>query len=145
MGLSLIAGLAAAGLAVVSPDPNLAHDVRHDHQGQTVDARYEGAVKVDVRQKGMAGAPGRMGTQQCHWSAAVNVARRIADAPPAPVSSDVVMTGFRPGDCLAVTAGIKRDVARRHSELKAHVVTVAENDRPALIATRGGSMVAAAD
>lgn len=137
MTMIVLAGLAAAIAA--APAPDLTHQVRHDHQGRSITATYRGTANIALTQRGMAGAPGRMGTQRCDWTASVHVARSVADAPAAPLGQQPVIDGSRPGDCLTVAAGIYRDVARRQSALKDHVVTVAEADRRTLVGIVAGT------
>jgi len=131
----IFATIAAAAMSAAAPEGNLTHHVSHDNQGRTVTAAYAGAVDIDVRQRGMAGAPGRMGTQRCDWSATVSVTRSLPEGQATPLGSKTVLTGMRAGDCLTVASGIERDVARRSGALKDHVVTVAEADRPNLTAS----------
>jgi len=131
----IFATIAAAAMSAAAPEGNLTHHVSHDNQGRTVTAAYAGAVDIGLRQRGMAAAPGRMGTQRCDWSATVSVTRSLPEGQATPLGSKTVLTGMRAGDCLTVASGIERDVARRSSALKDHVVTVAEADRPNLTAS----------
>jgi hypothetical protein len=139
MNRMLIAGLAAATMTSAAFAADLTHRVTHDHQGRAVTTHYEGVIDIALRQRGMAGAPGRMGAQICDWNATVNVSRTTQGAATLPLSARPVMSGMRAGDCLTVASGIERDVARRHDELRDHVVTVAEADRPTLTAGMGAT------
>lgn len=130
MSIIMLAAAAAAAMTTATPSPGLSHQVRHSHQGRTITADYSGTVDISLKQRGMAGAPGRMGTQICDWNAAVHVARSVDGAENASLGGRTVLTGNRAGDCLTVASGIERDVARRHGQLRDHVVRLAEADRP---------------
>lgn len=124
----------AAALSGAASEP-IVHDVTVDHRGTNVAARYHGEIAITTRQRGMA-APMRTSSEQCDWTATLNVDRQFSDAGTAsrPVTSERVANGTRVGNCRALGKQIEREVAARRDAFQDRLVAVAAADRPKLLA-----------
>jgi len=114
------------------------HRVRVDHPRGAADVSYRGVVHVAHRQVGSVAPAGRPSTLRCRWSAemvvdremripAGHVVQRRIDAGPA-------VQGTRSGWCDASRTAIARELAAAEDRLHAHLLRVAAEDRPALLA-----------
>ena len=136
MNMTILAMLASATMAVPPPD---SHIVRLDHQGRALDVSYQGRLKVETRQVGIA-PPTRMSTERCHWTAELTIERSVTPAGGAdPVlrrslPSDKKMSGSRSGGCKQNKAAITRELAGKHAILQAQLREVADRDQRALLA-----------
>lgn len=137
MYFSMMAGLALAA-AGTPANGALIHEAMIDHRGAPVRVIYRAGIDVTTRQIGMA-AGTRMSNERCMWTARVDVWREAGRSEStltrAEIDADKILRGSRPGPCHAAQPGIARDVAARHDAVRAHLVTVAEQDRDRLLAT----------
>jgi hypothetical protein len=125
----------AAGLLLGSPTAN-GHRIEIDHRGQRVDVTYRSDMDVAHKQVGTVGAPGRASTLRCAWKARVSVQREARSAAghvlTRTIASDVPIEGTRPGWCAGQRNAIAQEVAARSSDVRDHLLAVAERDREAL-------------
>lgn len=131
LGAALALGLAAPALA-------LEHEAVIDHAAGPIAADYRGAVTIETRQLGAAGAAGRPSTLRCQWSATLAV-ERVASVGAAlqsrrMLTHDNVASGSRPGWCPTDPEVINRLVDRRSEDLRSAMLALVEQDRAALIA-----------
>lgn len=124
----------AVALSGAASEP-IVHDVTVEHRGTSVAARYHGEITLATRQRGMA-APMRASSEQCDWTATLNVDRQFSDAGTAsrPVTREAVAKGTLAGNCRALGKQIAREVAARRGDLQNRLVAIAEADRPKLLA-----------
>lgn len=132
--------LMIAGLALATPVEPVTHDIVVEHKGVPLDVSYR--ADVDTRAKKVKVVlPNRVTTEQCRWVADVTVEREIARKDvPASLTRTLVgsktIRGMRQGNCAASTVQerVAAAVSDKAAIVKDHLVAMAEQDRPQLIA-----------
>lgn len=111
------------------------HSISVDHHGTAVEAVYSARTDINARTIG-AHTPNRMDGRRCHWTATVVVDRALAHGPTMArtIASDRSFSGTHAGACSGDKSGIHREIAAREDEIRAHLIAVAERDRPVLTA-----------
>lgn len=131
-GAALLLGVLAAAQATAGE-----HEVRIEHRGGAVDARYRSNVTVAHRQVGAVAPGGVPSSLRCQWSASLAVDREARHASGATmrrmIAREAVIQGHRPGWCDTHRASIAREVAERAPELRPHLVSVAQEDQSVLL------------
>ncbi len=125
MSLPLIALAAAAAT----------HSVPIDHNGTSMQAVYTAHADVQTRTIG-AHTPNRGDSRSCRWTATISVDRQLTHSPALArtLTSDRQLSGSRPGACTGDNSAIDREVAARSDMIRDHLIAVAQQDHPALLA-----------
>ncbi len=132
MSLLGLLAMSAAG------DGGPIHRTTIHHGAVPVNVDYRAAITLRVRQAGMT-PPTRMGVLRCDWVARVAVHRSMerpgaASAPNRIVADDFELRGNRPGTCSAARKAIDAEIAGRDTDVRAHLLAVADRDRTQLMA-----------
>lgn len=129
--------LSTLALAVASAHAGPVHQTQVEHRGSPVLVTYRADVDVSTKQIGVAAGP-RMSTERCAWTARVGVVREASRPNGAAVShrldADKVLSGSRHGSCFLAGEQIRKDVAARDGDVRAHLADVAVRDRGRLLA-----------
>ncbi len=134
--------LAFAGLAIsaclASPAAALEHEVVIEHDAGTIAADYKGAVTIETKQIGTAGAAGRPSTLRCQWTASLTLDRTatVGEAMRSrrSMTQDDVASGSRPGWCETQAAAIEKLVDSRRETFRTAMLALVEQDRGAILA-----------
>jgi hypothetical protein len=133
---ALVGGVLAACLA--APAAALEHEVVIDHSAGSIAADYRGAVRIETKQVGTAGAPGRASTLRCQWRAALDV-ERVAKVGASlssrrTLTSEDVASGYRPGWCPTDDQALAKLVEPRGPRMRAALMALVAQDRAVLVA-----------
>jgi len=125
MSLTLIALAAAVAT----------HTVQIDHRGAPVEATYTARADVKTRTVG-AHTPNRADMRRCHWKATVVVDRQLSHSPSLTraIPTDHAFSGSEAGACTPGRDMGARQVAKHQDNIRAHLMTVAQQDRAPLLA-----------
>ena len=128
-GLVLAATGAALGMTVD-------HQNQVDHRSGPVAVKYRGDVVITQKQVGAVAPGGRPSSLRCDWAASMSVARHAVAASGTrlvrSIDSDPVVSGTRPGWCVASHSAIKKEVAAKAADMKQHLVMLAQEDEQML-------------
>ncbi|PTW43490.1 hypothetical protein C8J25_1204 [Sphingomonas faeni] len=128
-GLVLAATGAALGMTVD-------HQNQVDHRSGPVAVKYRGDVVITQKQVGAVAPGGRAPSLRCDWAASMSVARHAVAASGTrlvrSIDSDPVVSGTRPGWCVASHSAIKKEVAAKAADMKQHLVMLAQEDEQML-------------
>ena len=128
-GLVLAATGAALGMTVD-------HQNQVDHRSGPVAVKYRGDVVITQKQVGAVAPGGRASSLRCDWAASMSVARHAVAASGTrlvrSIDSDPVVSGTRPGWCVASHSAIKKEVAAKAADMKQHLVMLAQEDEQML-------------
>jgi hypothetical protein len=124
----------ASLLAAATGGP-IEHRVAVAHRGGEIAALYRADVEIATRNRG-AVSPRGQGARQCHWTATLNITRRLEGAPQTErqIGSERVLSGARSGDCTAAAGAIRADIAARGATVREQLIAAAEADRGVLVA-----------
>ena len=124
-GLVLAATGAALGMTVD-------HQNEVDHRSGPVAVKYRGDVVITHKQVGAVAPGGRASSLRCDWAASMSVARHAVAASGArlvrSIDSEPVVSGTRPGWCVASHGAIKKEVAAKAAHMQQHLVMLAQED-----------------
>ena len=125
MSLTLIAMAATAAT----------HSVQIDHGGKAMQATYSARTEIETRTVG-AKAPTRMSMQRCQWTATIIVDRALSNGPALArtVSNDKRFSGSQHGACTPGGQAGAPTLAQKESDIRQHLIAVAEKDRAPLLA-----------
>ncbi len=128
------------GLAMAAPVEPVTHDVVVEHQGIPLNVTYRADVDMSAKTVRMV-LPSRVKMEQCRWTADVTVERQVARKGARPaltrtLEGSKTIRGMRHGYCSTSVAReqIAEAVAGKADAVKEHLMAVAEQDRPQLIA-----------
>lgn len=128
-GLVLAAAGAALGMTVD-------HQKDVDHHSGRIAVKYRGAVVIEHKQVGAVTPGGRSSSLRCNWTANMAVARDAVAASGTrlvrSIDSEPVISGTRPGWCLASRGAIKKEVAAKAADIQQHLVMLAQEDEQML-------------
>jgi hypothetical protein len=126
----------ASGALAVGTGGALSHQTRLDHHSGAAHADYRGDIVVEHRQVGNPAPGGRQSTLSCRWTAGLVVNRQARHASGSTHSRSFeranVIEGSRPGWCDSHRSAIAQEIARRHGELRDHLVATAQEDHAVL-------------
>jgi hypothetical protein len=133
-------GLLSAGLCAVAAVP--AHAMEHrtviSHPEGPIAADYSGATRIELKQVGTAGPPGRGGELRCLWSVSLAVERSATAGARfqarRSMVRDGVLTGSTPGWCAGRTEAAERAIAARRDTLHQAMMAMVAQDRVAILA-----------
>lgn len=128
------------GLAMTAPVEPVVHDITVEHAGVPLEISYR--ADMDTRAKAVKVVlPNRVTTDQCRWVADVTVEREITRKGATPaltrtLEASKTIRGMRQGHCNSsvVREQVAEAVSNQAEAVKRHLVAVAEQDRPQLIA-----------
>ncbi len=128
-GLVLAATGAALGLTVD-------HQNQMDHRSGPVAVKYRGDVVITHKQMGAVAPGGRPSSLRCDWAASMSVARHAVAASGTrlvrSIDSEPVMSGTRPGWCVASHGAIRKEVAAKAAHMQQHLMMLAQEDEQML-------------
>lgn len=128
-GLVLAATGAALGMTVD-------HQNEVDHRSGPVAVKYRGDVVITHKQVGAVAPGGRASSLRCDWAANISVARHAVAASGTrlvrSIDSKPVVSGTRPGWCVASHGAIKKEVAAKAADMQQHLMMLAEEDEQML-------------
>ncbi len=128
-GLVLAATGAALGLTVD-------HQNQMDHRSGPVAVKYRGDVVITHKQMGAVAPGGRPSSLRCDWAASMSVARHAVAASGTrlvrTIDSEPVMSGTRPGWCVASHGAIRKEVAAKAAHMQQHLMMLAQEDEQML-------------
>jgi len=128
-GLVLAATGAALGMTVD-------HQNEVDHRSGPVAVKYRGDVVITHKQVGAVAPGGRASSLRCDWAASMSVARHAVAASGTrlvrSIDSEPVVSGTRPGWCVASHGAIKKEVAARAADMQQHLLMLAQEDEQML-------------
>ncbi|MBE2992622.1 hypothetical protein IFR23_11400 [Sphingomonas sp. CFBP 13603] len=128
-GLVLAATGAALGMTVD-------HQNEVDHRSGPVAVKYRGDVVITHKQVGAVAPGGRASSLRCDWAASISVARHAVAASGTrlvrSIDSKPVVSGTRPGWCVASHGAIKKEVAAKAADMQQHLMMLAEEDEQML-------------
>jgi hypothetical protein len=146
--------LTLAGLAIsaclATPAAALEHEVVIAHDAGTIAADYKGAVTIETKQIGTAGAAGRPSTLRCRWTASLTLDRTASVGETMrsrrSMTQDDVASGSRAGWCDRQMPAIEKLVDSRRETFRTAMLALVEQDRATILAeaetarsgTRGG-------
>lgn len=130
--MSIMLFAAAAAVHMPATLDGLDHRTEVQHQGAAVELVYRGRAMIRSKQVGAASST-RVSAVRCAWRVHVAVDRTMGGSTRT-VATDEILSGSRPGDCLANRRAIGEDVAARGEAVRAHVAAVAGRDRPQALA-----------
>jgi len=135
MAYFLIAGLvlAATGAAL---GMTVDHQNEVDHRSGPVAVKYRGDVVITHKQVGAVAPGGRASSLRCDWAASMSVARHAVAASGTrlvrSIDSEPVVSGTRPGWCVASHGAIKKEVAAKAADMQQHLLMLAQEDEQML-------------
>ncbi|MEG3170349.1 hypothetical protein U1737_19350 [Sphingomonas sp. LB3N6] len=129
-----------AGLALAATGAALGMTVDHqnevDHRSGPVTVKYRGDVVITHKQVGAVAPGGRASSLRCNWAASMSVARHAVAASGTrllrSIDSRPVVSGTRPGWCVASHGAIKKEVAAKAADMQQHLMTLAQEDEQML-------------
>lgn len=127
----------------------VAHGTTLEHRGAAYQVDYRPHIAMESRTIGHSVGT-RMSTERCLWTATVRVERQIRRAGEA-ASLDTVLPaariikGQQPGSCRQAGDRPAQLVVAQDDKLRAHVVSVAEQDRAAVISDIDAAHVLTSD
>ena len=128
-GLVLAATGAALGMTVD-------HQNEVDHRSGPVAVKYRGNVVITHKQVGAVAPGGRASSLRCDWAASMSVARHAVAASGTrlvrSIDSEPVVSGTRPGWCVASHGAIKKEVAAKAADMQQHLMMLAQEDEQML-------------
>ena len=128
-GLALAATGAALGMT-------LDHQNEVDHRSGPVAVKYRGDVVITHKQVGAVAPGGRASSLRCDWAASMSVARHAVAASGTrlvrSIDSEPVVSGTRPGWCVASHGAIKKEVAAKAADMQQHLMMLAQEDEQML-------------
>ena len=128
-GLVLAATGAALGMTVD-------HQNEVDHRSGPVAVKYRGDVVITHKQVGAVAPGGRASSLRCDWAASMSVARHAVAASGTrlvrSIDSEPVVSGTRPGWCVASHGAIKKEVAAKAADMQQHLLMLAQEDEQML-------------
>lgn len=129
VGLVLAATGAALGMTVD-------HQNEVDHRSGPVAVKYRGNVVITHKQVGAVAPGGRASSLRCDWAASMSVARHAVAASGTrlvrSIDSEPVVSGTRPGWCVASHGAIKKEVAAKAADMQQHLMMLAQEDEQML-------------
>jgi hypothetical protein len=135
MAYFLTAGLvlAATGAAL---GMTMDHQNEVDHRSGPVAVKYRGDVVITHKQVGAVAPGGRASSLRCDWAASMSVARHAVAASGTrlvrSIDSEPVVSGTRPGWCVASHGAIKKEVAAKAADMQQHLLMLAQEDEQML-------------
>jgi hypothetical protein len=135
MAYFLTAGLvlAATGAAL---GMTMDHQNEVDHRSGPVAVKYRGDVVITHKQVGAVAPGGRASSLRCDWAASMSVARHAVAASGTrlvrSIDSEPVVSGTRPGWCVASHGAIKKEVAAKAADMRQHLLMLAQEDEQML-------------
>ncbi len=133
----LVLGTVAAA-ALAGPGAAMEHSLRIDHASGTTEVHYRGDVDVVHRQVGAVAPGGRASTLSCRWKANVSVTREARHASGSTMTRAIegarAIEGTRAGWCSTQRDAIAQEVAQRTEAMRAHLLAIAAEDHPVLMA-----------
>ncbi|MES3082309.1 hypothetical protein [Sphingomonas faeni] len=135
-----MAYLLTAGLVLAATGAALGMTVDHqnevDHRSGPVAVKYRGNVVITHKQVGAVAPGGRASSLRCDWAASMSVARHAVAASGTrlvrSIESEPVVSGTRPGWCVASHGAIKKEVARKAADMQQHLLMLAQEDEQML-------------
>ena len=128
-GLVLAATGAALGMTVD-------HQNEVDHRSGPVAVKYRGDVVITHKQVGTVAPGGRASSLRCDWAASMSVARHAVAASGTrlvrSIDSEPVISGTRPGWCVASHGAIKKEVVAKAADMQQHLMMLAQEDEQML-------------
>ncbi|MDQ0836519.1 hypothetical protein [Sphingomonas faeni] len=128
-GLVLAATGAALGMTVD-------HQNEVDHRSGPVAVKYRGDVVITHKQVGAVAPGGRASSLRCDWAASMSVARHAVAASGTrlvrSIDSEPVVSGTRPGWCVASHGAIKKEVVAKAADMQQHLLMLAQEDEQML-------------
>lgn len=112
------------------------HSITIDHHGSPVQAVYSAHTDISMRTIGAA-TPNRTEQRRCLWTASIKVERNLSGSPALTrtVAHDERLSGSRHGPCNeGKRQAIAQEINRQDKAIRTHLLEVAEQDHPRLLA-----------
>lgn len=133
----------ALGVAVAVPAQALEHRTVIEHPEGPIAADYRGATRIELRQIGNAGAPGRSGSLRCDWTVSLSVERNASAGTGLKATRSMtregVLKGSAPGWCSSSERAAETAIAAKRDALHDAMMAMVAQDRSVILVEADGA------